>query len=351
MRNAARSAARTSRNPAHTHAPPTFPARRNSRYGASSQMDTADGTHSAPAVTSSSTTSGCCTLRRSSCTMRSARPGAIVQHRPATRPTASGETPQVRGGAAGERERAEHEDGALGAGLRALEQQPADRADREADRDRRQRAASRPPGADPAGRTANADRRQDDRQHVVEIGHARRDFGDRLRIRIGRRRRRRRRAQPEREREHRDRRVERHAGGRRRSRSSRRSRTRSSPRSRGWRRRRAARPSGSRGRARCRRARRARRARSSRPRPAARARSTRAAPSARGPSSAPSGRKMTAGVSDGARPERRSRSKQRDQPAERRGRRHAEAAGRADPARRARGLGGSRGEPITATRL
>ena len=52
---------------ADTHAPATLPASRNSRYGASSQTPTTDaGTHSAPAVTSRSTTSGCCTFRRSS---------------------------------------------------------------------------------------------------------------------------------------------------------------------------------------------------------------------------------------------------------------------------------------------
>ena len=49
-------------------------------------------------------------------------------------------------------------------------------------------------------------------------------------------------------------------------------------------------------------------------------------PSACGPSSAPSGRKMTAGVSDGARPSADRVRKQREQPRQRRRRRHAEPA-------------------------
>ena len=55
---------------------------------------TALGVHSAPAVTSSSTTSGCCTFRRSSCAMRSARPGAIVQHEPGDEPDRQRRHPQ-----------------------------------------------------------------------------------------------------------------------------------------------------------------------------------------------------------------------------------------------------------------
>ena len=65
-------------------------------------------------------------LRRSSWTMRSARPGATVQNRPATRPDRERRHPQVHRGAAGQRQRAEHEHRALGARLGALEQQPAD---------------------------------------------------------------------------------------------------------------------------------------------------------------------------------------------------------------------------------
>ncbi len=117
--------------------------------------DTALGTHSAPAVTSRSTTSGCCTFRRSSWTMRSARPGATVQNTPATRPTASGDTRRYDRGAAGQRQRAEHVHRALGARLGPLEQQPADR-----DRPRRQSRSARAPGstlhASDVGRAATA---------------------------------------------------------------------------------------------------------------------------------------------------------------------------------------------------
>ena len=99
--------------------------------------------------------------------MRSARPGAMRPAQPGDEPDRQRRHAEVRGGAAGQRQRAEHEHRALGRRLGALEQQPADRADREADRRaararrstpraaRRRAAAQRPPSPRTIGSTSS----------------------------------------------------------------------------------------------------------------------------------------------------------------------------------------------------